>query len=241
MKPGSRVIDSGAGAGGAALELARRGHSVTAIDAAEGMVARLKERAQAQGLALDAFVMDGQRLALPDSSFDAGLSVFGVILFPDAAAGLSELRRVVKPGGRVGLVTWTEPGAYELAVELRAAAASIYGEMPSSRLPAQLRFQDQDVFQALFEKAGLNSVAIDRVITAFKAPSSGWLADRIAFAPGMAALLRGFGDRQTGILDAFRARLESRFHGGPVELEARVFIGTGVVPERGQGLPTAHT
>lgn len=62
--------------------------------------------------------------------------------------------------------------------------------------------------------------------------SSGWLADRIAFAPGMAALLGGFGDRKAGILDAFRARLEARFHSGPVELEARAFIGIGVVPER---------
>ena len=48
----------------------------------------------------------------------------------------------------------------------------------------------------------------------------------------MAALLGGFGDRKAGILDAFRARLEARFHSGPVELEARAFIGIGVVPER---------
>lgn len=65
MQPGSSVIDSGAGTGGATLELARRGCRVTAIDAANAMVARVKERAKAEGLALDAFVMDGQQLGLP--------------------------------------------------------------------------------------------------------------------------------------------------------------------------------
>ncbi len=70
LKPGARVIDSGAGAGGAALELARRGAHVTAIDASAGMVARVKQRAAAAGLSIDAEVMDGQRLAFADASFD---------------------------------------------------------------------------------------------------------------------------------------------------------------------------
>jgi ubiquinone/menaquinone biosynthesis C-methylase UbiE len=114
LQPGARVIDSGAGAGGAALELARRGARVTAVDASVGMVARVIERAAAAGLAVNALVMDGQRLAFADARFDAALSVFGIILFPDAVAGLAGLRRVVKPGGGIALVTWTEPEAYEL-------------------------------------------------------------------------------------------------------------------------------
>src|SRR5215469_2422008 len=85
LKPGASVIDSAAGAGGTALELARRGARVTAVDASAGMAARMKERATAAGLPLDVLVMDGQRLAFPDASFDAALSVFGVILYPDAA------------------------------------------------------------------------------------------------------------------------------------------------------------
>jgi SAM-dependent methyltransferase len=91
LNPGASVVDSGAGSGGAALEMALRGARVTAIEASSGMAARIRERAAAAGLPLDVLVMDGQRLAYPDASFDAALSVFGVILYPDAVAGLSEL------------------------------------------------------------------------------------------------------------------------------------------------------
>jgi SAM-dependent methyltransferase len=230
LKPGASVIDSGAGAGGAALELARRGARVTAIDASAGMAARMKERAAAAGVPLDVLVMDGQHLLLPDSSFDAALSVLGVILYPDAAAGLSELRRVVKPGGRIALVTWTEPEAYELALELRAAAAAVFGELPASTLPAQLRFKDRDQFQALFEAAGLSGIAINTVAASLKSPSARWLADRVAFAPGMAAMLASFRPREAESLAAFRARLERRFGDGKVELGARAFIGVAKVP-----------
>jgi len=233
LKPGASVIDSGAGAGGAALELALRGARVTAIDASPAMAARMKERAAAAGLPLDVIVMDGQRLALRDSSFDAALSVFGVILYPDAAAGLAELRRVVKPGGRIALVTWTEPEAYELVLELRAAAASILGELPASVLPAQLRFKDRDQFQALFEAAGLSGIAINSAAASLKAPSVRWLANRIAFAPGIAAMLASFGPRQVEILASFRTHLERRFGDGEVELDARAFIGVAEVPAGG--------
>jgi ubiquinone/menaquinone biosynthesis C-methylase UbiE len=245
LSPASHVIDSGAGAGGAALTLARRGHRVTAVDASAQMVARTKERAVAEGVALDAQVidaqvidaqvidaqvMDGQHLAFPDASFDAALSVFGVILFPDAAAGLAELRRVVKPGGRVALVTWTAPETYELVGEMRAAAASVLGELPMGTLPAQLRFKDRDEFQTLFDTAGLAEVTIDTIVATLKAPSPRWLAERVAFAPGMANMLAGFGQRSAEILYTFKARLEQRFADGPVELKATAFIGSARTP-----------
>src|SRR5215469_6299310 len=66
--PQSRVLDSGAGTGGAALELARRGHRVAAIDASLAMVARTRERASATGLVIETSTMDGQNLTFPDAS-----------------------------------------------------------------------------------------------------------------------------------------------------------------------------
>jgi SAM-dependent methyltransferase len=230
LKPGATVLDSGAGAGGAALELARRGTQVSAIDASAGMVARILERAAAEGLRLEALVMDGQQLAFADASFDAALSVFGVILYPDAEAGVAEMRRVVKPGGHVALVTWTEPETYELASELRAAAASVLGDLPRGTLPAQLRFTGRDRFQALFEAAGLVAIEIETVPASLTAPSAQWLAERVAFAPGMAAMLAGFDLRKSEVLAAFRARLETRFGKGPVELQAKAFIGVARKP-----------
>ena len=230
FRPGARIIDSGAGAGGAALELARQGARVTAIDASAGMVARIMERAADEGLPLEALVMDGQHLACADASFDAALSVFGVILFPDAEAGLAELRRVIGPGGRVALITWTEPQAYELAAELRAAAVSVLGELPAGELPAQLRFTGRDRFQALFEAAGLCGIEIITATASLAAPSAQWLVERVAFAPGMAAMLASFAERAPEVLEAFRGRLEMRFGKGPVALQAKAFIGVGQKP-----------
>ncbi len=128
---GHSVLDVGAGTGGAALEMAARGMRVTAIDGSPCMIERIRARAGARGLSLDLRAMDGQALAFADASFDAALSVLGVILFPNATRGLAEMRRVVRSGGKVSLVTWTMPERYGLAVELRTAMQTLWPELPA--------------------------------------------------------------------------------------------------------------
>lgn len=226
---GSRVIDVAAGAGGAALRLARHGARVVAVDAAPNMVARCQARARAAGLPLEALLMDGNQLQFASASFDAGLSIFGVILFPDAEAGLRELARVVRPGGRVALATWTEPQSFELATGLRSSAQQVMGALPIGNLPAQLRFTDPSQFKALFHAAGLRSVAICSVRSELRAKSAGWLVDRLAFAPGMAALLASFGAAREDVLAHYRESLESRFAGQEVVLHGVAAVGVGTV------------
>jgi SAM-dependent methyltransferase len=231
LRPRSRVLDSGAGAGGAALDLARRGHRVMAIDAAMAMVARIKDRAAAAGLPIETFTMDGQELAFSDASFDAALSILGVILYPDAVRGLSELRRVVRPGGRIALVTWTAPEAYELMGELRAAALSVLGSLPSRPLPAQLRFKERKDFQALFAAAGLPNAEIVELTAELMVPSPTWLAERLAFAPGMAGFVDGFGAAKPEVIAAFRRRLEATQGAQRISLSGRAFIGSATVTQ----------
>ena len=225
--PGMHVLDVGAGSGGAALALARHGCKVTAIDASERMVTRIEARAA--GREIVAEVMDGQALTYPDGRFDAVLSVFGVILFPDAVRGLAEMRRVVRPGGRVAIVTWTEPQHYELSAALRAAIETVRPGGKPGALPAQLRFRERDACAALFQSAGFGDVTIDAHSAMLRAPSARWLAERLAFAPGMAAQLAGLGPERSAVLEQFVSAVETKQGNGEVLFAGRAFVAYGDV------------
>src|SRR5262249_34554083 len=146
-----RIIDVGAGCGAATLMLAERGARVLSVDASIGMARRTRERlgvSKVPTRGACVAVMDGTRLAVKDASMDAALSVLGVVLFPDAAAGMAEIARVVRPGGRAAVVTWTEPERYELMAELLAAVRSVIPDFPPPPSPpAQLRYRDPQAFR----------------------------------------------------------------------------------------------
>lgn len=228
LAPGASLLDVAAGSGGAALMAASHNIDVLAIDASPGMVSRIRERAAATaaGPRLRAMVMDGQALSLPDASFDAAISTFGVILFPDAPAGMREMARVLRPGGRVAIVAWTEPQRYEAATRLIDAIAAVRGPQPlPATMPAQLRFREEAEFRTLLRAGNLKVEEIVRVEERMRAPSARWLAQHLDFAPGMAAWLSSLGDDRERVLDAFVAALERDQGTGEIALLAVVFVG----------------
>ena len=229
LAPGHSLLDVGSGSGGAALAMAEQGLRVTAIDASPRMVDRILTRGTEHGVAIDAQTMDGQALRFKDASFDGALSVLGVILFPDAERGLAEMRRVVRPGGRVSVVTWTQPQNYQLAVELRAAVKAVWQEQPPAPLPAQLRYREECDFRGLFRAAGLGEPLITTMTARLEAPSAHWLSERLGFAPGMAATMVGLGHREPAVIQRFIENLETRLGKGPISLSGVAFIGTAHV------------
>jgi ubiquinone/menaquinone biosynthesis C-methylase UbiE len=229
LSAGQSVIDVGAGSGGAALAMADQGLRVTAIDASPRMVNRILKRAAERGVSIDAQAMDGEALQFEDARFDGGLSVLGIILFPDAKRGLAEMRRVVRPGKRISVVSWTQPENYELAAELRAAIQAVRPDQPQAALPAQLRFREEVDFRALFQASGLSDPVITTVTARLEATSARWLSERVGFAPGMSATIAGLGNHGPSVIQRLVENLEVRLGKGPISLSGVAFIGTARV------------
>lgn len=112
VAPGMTLLDVGAGSGGSvAIPAAERGLQVTASDLVPGHFEAGRKRAADAGVSLDWVEADVLDLPFDDDSFDRVTSTFGHMFAPDHARAASELVRVCKPGGRIGLACWAPQGA----------------------------------------------------------------------------------------------------------------------------------
>ena len=107
------------------------------------MVALLRERMQSGGLSARVDVMDGQALDLPDAYFDAAASMFGLIFFPDLDAGMRELTRVTRPGGRVLVGAWDRARFPLFEVVFRALAPLAPTPPDRSDVPVSMRLGER--------------------------------------------------------------------------------------------------
>ena len=110
LRAGERVLDVAAGNGNATLAAARRFARVTSTDYVPALLERGRQRAEADGLDVTFEFADAEALPYPTASFDVVLSTFGVMFAPEHAQVANELMRVCRPGGRIGLASWTPEG-----------------------------------------------------------------------------------------------------------------------------------
>jgi ubiquinone/menaquinone biosynthesis C-methylase UbiE len=107
LRSGQRVLDVAAGSGNATLAAARRFCDVTSTDYVASLLESGQLRAIAEGHTIRFQEADAENLPFTDASFDAVMSTFGVMFTPDQDRAASELARVCRPGGRIGLANWT--------------------------------------------------------------------------------------------------------------------------------------
>ena len=110
LRAGQTVLDVAAGNGNATLAAARRWCEVTSTDYVPSLLDRAAARAAAEGLKIDFQQADAEALPFGGAMFDVVLSTFGVMFTPNQQQAASELMRVCKPGGRIGLANWTPDG-----------------------------------------------------------------------------------------------------------------------------------
>lgn len=110
LRSGEQVLDVATGTGNAALAAARRFADVTGIDYVPELLDRARARAEAENLDVAFRVGDAEALEFADDSFDVVLSACGAMFAPDHQRTASELLRVCRPGGRIGMVNWCPDG-----------------------------------------------------------------------------------------------------------------------------------
>ncbi|MCD6731984.1 MAG: methyltransferase domain-containing protein [Burkholderiaceae bacterium] len=113
IQPGLRILDVAAGAGEPAVSAAERvgpGGHVLATDISEGIVELARQVARERGLGqVETRAMDGEKLDLPDASFDAVLCRLGLMYMPHPVTALREWRRALRAGGRVAVAVFSTP------------------------------------------------------------------------------------------------------------------------------------
>jgi ubiquinone/menaquinone biosynthesis C-methylase UbiE len=107
LRSNQRVLDVAAGNGNATLAAARRFAEVVSTDYVGALLERGRERAKADRLPVTFQEADAEALPFADASFDVVLSTFGVMFTPNQALAATELMRVCRPGGKIGLANWT--------------------------------------------------------------------------------------------------------------------------------------
>ncbi len=110
LHPGQRVLDVACGNGNASLAAARRFCEVVGIDYVPMLLDEGRERAKAEGLAVDFREGDAEEIPFPDASFDVVLSTLGAMFAPNQEKAADELLRVCKPGGTIGMANWVPDG-----------------------------------------------------------------------------------------------------------------------------------
>jgi ubiquinone/menaquinone biosynthesis C-methylase UbiE len=112
LRAGQKVLDVACGTGNVALSAGRRFCDAIGVDFVPPLVERARERAAAERLPTTFEVGDAESLPFEDASFDVVLSVFGSMFAPDQEKAASELLRVCRPGGKIGLASWTPDGMW---------------------------------------------------------------------------------------------------------------------------------
>lgn len=163
LESSDRVIDVAAGPGTLALVVAPQVAEVTATDFSPGMIAELGARAARAGLDnVEGAVMDAQALDVADGAFDVAFCLFGFMFFPDRPRAFRELHRVLRPGGRVVVATWTPIERRPLMQIGFDAVAEVFPDLPR---PGKGDLQQPEECVAEMTDAGFREVSA-RLFTA---------------------------------------------------------------------------
>jgi SAM-dependent methyltransferase len=227
-----RILDVATGTGLVAVEAAKRvgpDGTVLATDFLPAWEPYVRETASEAGVTNLTFAaMPAEALELPDASFDVVYCQFGLMFVPEPVRALREMRRVLRPGGRIGIAVWSVPEKVGLFLISRIAGPAlppVAGETP----PSPMSMGAPGLIEGLIAEAGFSDIATNRVTRFHEIADSetewtAWREDLAATdGSGLAGLPEG---EQQRLHDEVIAALEALRDGDVVRIPSEAIVVT---------------
>lgn len=223
---GTRLLDVATGPGFVAESAVARGATVVAVDQSAAMVEIARRRLPK----VDVRQATAERLGLPNASYDAVVANFLLNHLARPDVGLSELVRVLAPGGRLALTVWDLPAANRAMGLLGDVVTEIgiRGVVPSG--PDSVAFADRGAFAALLTRAGLVDVTVQPIGWTLDVEPGGWFDTVAAAMPRSGAVLAQADEDQKAQARAAYVARALALHGtaaGLVAMPAAAVLGSG--------------
>jgi ubiquinone/menaquinone biosynthesis C-methylase UbiE len=233
---GERVIDIGCGSGTTVLELAGRvgpsGH-VLGADVSKPSVEKARERVAAAGVPQAEIVLcDVSNHIFPANSFDLAFSRFGVMFFADPVATFANIRKAMKPDGRLALAVFRRLQENTWATATVAAIRHLLPPItpPAPEEPGQFSWGDAARVHRILETAGFQDVSLTPHDPAMPLAGPGGASEAASFMSRVGPVVRAMGDASDEQQKEVRAALEAFFrsHEGPqgIALQGAIWIVT---------------
>ena len=222
-QPGELWLDLGCGTGDVAFHAARAGAIVTGSDLSPTLIETAQRQAKELGLDLTLEVADAQQLPYADASYDVVSSSVGVIFAPDHARIASELARVCKPGGRMGITAWRrDSGVGDIF-----AGMSPFMAPPPEGAGSPFQWGDEaycekmlgDAFELSFEELDTRHEDED--------PAEMWEVFRTSYGPSYTLWSSLDPERQRELDEAMTGVFEKHRAGDGISMERRYIVVTG--------------
>lgn len=160
---GRRILDVGCGAGALTLAAAERGATGLGVDISGPLIEAARSRAERLGAAGAKFVQaDAQTWRFGPGGFDALISRFGVMFFADPETAFRNLRRAVRPGGRLAFLAWRGPAENPFMTAAERGVADLLPQLPGrvENAPGQFGFADSARVSAILAESGWTGIEI---------------------------------------------------------------------------------
>ena len=228
LPAGAAVLDVASGPGTLALLAAPTANRVVAYDFADKMLETLDARARVSGLSnVEVVQGDGQLLPFADETFDGVFSMFGLIFYPDRDAGLREMLRVLRPGGRAVVSSWPPREQMPFLIAFYKALDDRLEDAPFANGRGPL--SDPDELRREMESAGFRDVYVEQVTNVVHIPSIERFWDAITRSSAPLVQLKKnvppsqWVELEAGVVEA----MHEAFGESPVELHWPALLGVG--------------